>query len=497
MAIQSGIGTHVELRRGNFWVTRLVQQELPIEIGLAGHKQLDTVQTVWTNGVVDNRLNVAAMEKPVDVIIVKWVATGSCPYLYVWDGEQFRFVTDALGSGALGLSLSRQAVWTPDPHEIVCLGDETRLQPFKESYTIKLTSELCEASYIDHCKILVVDHSPTLEVHPTDKFMPPPFAASQIWALGFPIRPIRAFGNDGIDRTDALQEIDEIFAPPGPNLPQPQTGTRRPMSLTLDFGAITTDQPLVLVLTGWLQYGDASSNIANSQNSAIDVIWPTIEAETSPGNWSALDIQVGAPAGKTKTILCALPHSLERGTGRLRLTTTFEISWDRIALLQRQPLAQTQIHHIELGRAELGWHGFCDIKSRGPGQPATPDYNKPVDQPPWRTTLEGWCTRYGDVHELITKTDGQLVVLNGGDAMTLSFPAKDLPPRPVGSVRTFFLDMTGWDKENNANTVAGHRIEPLPGNQDDKHPSDGIRKDDWQVRYNTRWVPRHQFAPDR
>ena len=32
--------------------------------------------------------------------------TGSCPYLYAWDGNQFKFVTDILGAAPLGLPLN-------------------------------------------------------------------------------------------------------------------------------------------------------------------------------------------------------------------------------------------------------------------------------------------------------------------------------------------------------------------------------------------------------
>ncbi len=32
--------------------------------------------------------------------------TGSGPYLYAWDGERFRFVTDILGSAPMGLRVS-------------------------------------------------------------------------------------------------------------------------------------------------------------------------------------------------------------------------------------------------------------------------------------------------------------------------------------------------------------------------------------------------------
>src|SRR6185369_11409263 len=59
-----------------------------------------------------------------------------------------------------------------------------------------------------------------------------------------------------------------------------------------------------------------------------------------------------------------------------------------------------------------------------------------------------WCTRYGDVSELIGSRDEALVLMNGGDELTLKFTASSLPPKPVGSVREFFLYADGWDKDS-------------------------------------------------
>ena len=81
----TGIGTHVEVRAGTFLVSREVTGPT-IEIGVGDHRRLDSVQTVWTNGVVDNQLDVDPAAGPLTVV-EKVVATGSCPFLYAWDGK--------------------------------------------------------------------------------------------------------------------------------------------------------------------------------------------------------------------------------------------------------------------------------------------------------------------------------------------------------------------------------------------------------------------------
>ncbi|MDO8632065.1 MAG: hypothetical protein Q7R41_16400, partial [Phycisphaerales bacterium] len=287
----TGIGTHIELRKNDSRIVRQVN-ELPIEIGVGGRKTLDSLQTIWTNGVVDNQIDVAIGNAP-QTIIEKNVATGSCPFLYAWDGKRFRFVTDILGNAPLGLSLRRDVILPADADEFAVIGPADGFPPLDGMYTVQVTSEFCEVLYLDYVRLLAVDHPSDVEVHSTDKIMPPPFPPSELWALGNPRRLIRAEGSDGQDRTEALRAVDGVFAPPGLALPPPFRGMCHPLSLTLDFGVLPTDRPLVLALTGWLQYGQASTNIALSQSSRVEVIPPALEVEAADGAWTPVSVIVG------------------------------------------------------------------------------------------------------------------------------------------------------------------------------------------------------------
>jgi hypothetical protein len=91
-------------------------------------------------------------------------------------------------------------------------------------------------------------------------------------------------------------------------------------------------------------------------------------------------------------------------------------------------------------------------------------------------------TRYGDVLPLVAGRDGELVILNGGDALELRFAASDFPPLPPGRARTFFFYSVGWDKDGDHNVVDGNTVEPLP--------VVAAAGDDWRIRNNTRWVPK-------
>jgi Tfp pilus assembly protein PilF len=476
----SGIGTHVEVRAGEFVAVRSVSS-LPVEIGLGGRRQLDSVQTVWTNGIVDNQIQVTASGEPL-TIVEKNVAAGSCPFLYAWDGKRFRFVTDLLGNSPLGLSVRRGEVLPSDPDELVWVGDSRNLVLRDGHYVLQVTDELREVLYLDEARLVAADHALEVEVHPTDRLMPPPFPPSELWPLRSPRIPRTAIGDDGVERTRAVSAIDGDFAPPGSPLPPPLRGNTHPLALTLDFGPLADVHEPVLAMTGWLQYGDASTNIALSQNPNVAVVPTTLDMETADGAWQPVDVTVGMPAGKTKTIAIDLAGKLVPGVRRLRLRTSFELRWDRIALLERLPANAVEIHEARPVAADLQWRGFSEIRPRAPYHPTTPNWDTVLDRPPWRTTPEGWVTRYGDVLPLVAGRDGELVILNGGDSLELRFAASDFPPLPPGRARTFFFYSVGWDKDGDHNVVDGDTVEPLP--------VVAAAGDDWRIRYNTRWPAR-------
>ncbi len=473
----NGLGARLEARRGRLRVHRVVS-ELPVEIGLGGGDPLDALRVVWSNGIVDNALGVAVDREPF-ILEEKNVATGSCPFLYAWDGEGFRFVTDVLGNSPLGLSIRRGVPLDADPDELVRVD---ALAARDGRYLLAVTEEMREVLYLDSVRLVAVDHPPEVEVHPTDKLGPAPFPPSELWALGALRPPLRTASDDGVDRTAAVAELDGVYAPPGRPLPPPLRGLTRPLTIELELSPLEAGRPWVLALTGWLQYGDASTNIAVSQGAA-PVVPPRLEVETAAGRFEPLDVVVGMPAGKIKTILVDLAGKLGDGTRRLRLVTSFEIRWDRIVVGERLPAKSVSRHVARPIAAELYERGFSEIRSRAPGHPTTPEFAAVSATPPWRTALQGWMTRYGDVLELVAQRDERLALVGAGDAVELAFDAADFPPLAAGRVRTFFFYSVGWDKDGDLNVIGGDTVEPLPV----------AAPGDWQERFNTRWVPRDAF----
>ena len=491
----NGLGIRIEIASANFRVHRTVQAP-PIEIGVGPRDQLDSLTARWFDlpfNIVDVKVDPQRpLEVPEPVL-----PTGSCPYLYAWDGRGFRFVTDILGSAPLGLRVADTVFAAADPREHVWLGDETRFPPREGRYVVQITEELREVLYLDEAKLVVVDHPAGTEVHTTDKFRPgPPFPPGELWTLENRV-PLRAATRlDGRDCTDLLQAADDRrVSPHRLRIPQLR-GLAEPHGVVLDFGPLATNRPLVLALTGWLRFGGGMANVAASHHPDLPFPFPQLEVETDPDRWQPVDVVAGAPSGKTKTILIDLAGKLPPGSHRLRLSTAFEIHWDRIALFERRLAGDTRLVRLAPDRADLHWRGFSEYADLDWTFPLTPVYERVFQNAPWTITPRGWCTRYGPVEELIAHEDNALAILNGGDELTLEWAADRLPPRPPGTQRSFFLYTVGWDKDADFHVELGWKVEPLPwhGMDDQRYGREerpAFASDALMRRYTTRWVPQY------
>jgi hypothetical protein len=488
----SGIGCKVEVETGRLRLIRTVQH-LPVEVGVGKHRVLDSFVVHWFNWPQGSAEVPFTCKEPLFALELT-IQEGSCPYLYAWDGKGFRFVTDILGAAPLGLPLAAGRYIEADPEEIVWLGNEQTFPARDGAYQLQITEELREVLYLDEAKLVVVDHEPGTEVHSTDKLLPgKPFPKGTIMTLHNDHPLQRAETLDGQEVTTALKATDgRRVSPPELRVPQLR-GLAEPHGLVLDFGPLDASKPLVLVMNGWLRFGGAMANIAASQDPSLTFPFPSLEAEVAPGSWKVVDVIVGAPAGKTKAIVVDLEGKLEPGTRRLRLTQAFEIHWDRIALMEKEPNPRTKITFIAPSEADLHFRGFSALKKLPPDWPLTPDYDVVNTNSYWTITPGGWCTRYGDVSELVAARDEGFALLNGGDELTLKFAVSSLPLKPAGALREFFLYVDGWDKDSDFHVAAGTHVEPLPfhGMSDQLYgrekrpqfPSDLLHR-----KYNTRWV---------
>ncbi|HWN94361.1 MAG TPA: FG-GAP-like repeat-containing protein, partial [Methylomirabilota bacterium] len=473
----SGLGVRIDIAAGGLRVARRVH-ELPVEIGVGQHKQLDAVNPQWFELSPSYTEIVLTNCDPLRILELS-LPTGSCPYLYTWDGERFQFASDFLCSAPLGLPVAPGKYIEADEDEIVWLGNEQIFKPktsrngAKENYVLQMTEELREVLYLDEAKLLVVDHPAGTEVHSTTKLLPGKssagFGKHELVTLRNRLLLRSAANEAGLDVANALAEIDQHFASPS-RLREPQLrGLAEPHSVTVDFGELPVRKPLVLALTGWLRFGGGMANIAASSYSEFPFPFPTLEAEVN-GQWQRVNVEMGAPSGRSKTILVDLANELPPGARTLRVTAAFEIHWDRIALFERAGEMETKITRLAPSSTDLHWRGYSEMTELhtrpadtspsplngvrgGIGKRPTsttgnaeggvvrsptllvPDYTHVSSSPFWRITPSGWATRYGEVDELVAARDNAFVLVCGGDELTLEFAADQLAPKPAGMER--------------------------------------------------------------
>jgi tetratricopeptide (TPR) repeat protein len=489
----SGLGVRVEVR-SSAWQTLRTVTELPLEIGVGKIEKPDLIRSRWSDLSIPVSFELKADPKTVWNVIELELPTGSCPYLYAWDGAQYRFVTDILGAAPMGLHVSDNRLVDADPEELVWIGDDRRFAPRAGLYLLQITSELREVLFLDEAKLVAVDHAAGTEAHPTSKMLPgKPFSPHEILALTHRRHLHRAVRSDGADVTEALAEIDgRKIGPVARRKPQLR-GLAEPYDVTVDFGLLEIERPLVLALTGWLRFGGGMANVAASHDPDLPFPFPVLSVETDDGNWKPANVVVGVPCGKTKTILVDLTGILPAGSRRLRLSTAYELYWDRIALFEKADQTRVLTTRLSPVEADLHWHGYSEYEDRPSDEPLTPIHGQTSPNANWRIVPEGWCTRYGTVNELIAASDDQFVLLNSGDELTLAFSAPGLPALPDGFVRDFFLYSVGWEKDSDFHVESGSTVGPMPFHgMDDQRYGQAVSpaKNDnaWIERYNTRWV---------
>lgn len=481
-----GVGSVVEVHNGRAYQFHEMAGDV-LHLGLGKQDNAEVLRVVWTNGVPQNRLALAGNQQIVEEQLLK----GSCPFLYVWNGQRIAFVTDLLWGAPLGLPVA-PGVWaSSDPSELV------RVDGAKAEggvYDLRITEELWEAAFFDHVRLWVVDHPAEVEVASNLRIVPGESFGEEVRGSR-EVRPMAAaWDGEGREVTTVVARRDEVYA--DGYRPSPYQGVAaEPWSFTFDLGQ-APGAPVRLLLDGWIFPADASLNLAVAQRDDLPYLPPRLEVETAEG-WRVLAENVGFPAGKTKTLVIDTPP-LPVGVRKLRLVSTLWLHWDRLAwTLRPDDAAPTVVARLLPDSAELRFRGFSQLVRQAPNAPHAYDYARRAVDSPW-LPFPGRYTRYGDVRPLLAEPDDLSVILAPGDEMALRFETHDLPPVAEGYVRTLFLESHGWDKDADRNTFEPRRLEPLPFRAMTGYPwGEGEHYPDSPEhrRYRDEWLTREVVEP--
>ena len=489
---RDGIGSKLEVKVGDLYQLQYVTERVS-HFGLGTYDAADVVRVVWTNGVPQNVVKPQAKQR----ILEKQVLKGSCPFLYVYDGEQYQFVTDLLWRAPLGLVTSMGFVAPDETKDFVKISG-TQIQPKSGKYSIQITEELWETAYFDEVKLIAVDHPVGTDIFVNEQYTPPPFAAFKIYGVAEKRFPKSAVDHNGKDVSDALKAFDYRYAVE--HAPGAYQGVVEPHAVVLDLGDVPNNTPLTLFLGGWIFPTDTSINVALFQNPTINPRFPSVAVKDETGEWKTVIDMIGLPAGKNKTITVDLTGKFLSEDRRVRIETDMQIYWDTAFFTLGTQAVPMEVTTLNPDSADLHYRGFSEMYRPNLHAPHLFDYQKVTEAAQWRD-LAGYYTRYGDVAPLLQEVDDMYVILNAGDEITVEFDASRLPILKAGWVRDFILYSDGWDKDGDINTLTSQTVEPLPFHgmssypyPDTEHyPNDEVHRQ-YRREYNTRRIE-HLLPP--
>ena len=463
-------------------------------VGLGRRRRADRIKVLWPNDTWTARCCVRP--RATVQIVQSALLIASCPFLYAHDGQRLRFVTDLLGSAALGLPLTARSVYPIRPWEYVRIPPGA-LGGRGGRYRLLITDELRELVYLDRLQLVEVEHPRGTEVYGNDRYVMPPYFDFKLFLVRSPEPPRKALDHQGRDVTARLRRLDHRY-PDGFAVVDEMA---RPHGVTLDFG--TWDGPaggrLVLILSGGLWWGELL-NYRISQTRDLHLKLPQLEVASPGGGWRVAIKDLGIPAGRGKTFAVDITDHVRPGTVRLRIRTNMRLYWDRILLARDaavlepgRPGGGLRTRLLDPSAARLFFFGHARPL---PGDGLVPEGRDPQQVTPVSRyrPFSGMFTRYGDVRELLRRADDRFVIFHPGDGLELEFPRGGAGAR---TQRTSFLFLRGYDKDGDRNTAHPTTVTPLPFGAMPGYPYPGRLSypyDDEHLeyldRYNTRRVER-------
>jgi tetratricopeptide (TPR) repeat protein len=452
---RDAVGAKVELRAGSLRhkietvATTPAIAPADVLFGLGGRKVADVVRVLWPAGILQAETDVPPNAMSILELDRK---PSSCPFLYTWNGSRFEFVTDFLGGGEMGAWVAPGVRNVPDPDEYVRI-TATQLRERNGRYELRITNELEEALFLDRLQLLAIAHPKGVEVYPNEGLRSArvPLVMYSVRNPHPPASATDEHGHDVLEKIAARDRraVDDF------RLSSIQ-GYADEHALTIDIGAATPGERVLLLLTGWTDYAFSSDNVA-AQQAGLRSNPPALEAETF-GVWQVVVPEIGLPVGRPQTVVVDVTPWAKRGTRRFRISTTLRVYWDQVAV-DTSTETVSSAAAIDVQSAHLGWRGFSREISTGRLSLPTYDYDSVTPVSDWKR-LPGRYTRYGNIASLLATTDDQFVVASPGDEIAVAFAVP--PPLPEGWTRTFLLHADGFSKEMNVHSASPDVLAPLP-----------------------------------
>ncbi|MFC2076876.1 FG-GAP-like repeat-containing protein [candidate division KSB1 bacterium] len=448
-----GIGSRVEVKAGRFYQKQEATGPY-LRFGIGSLEQVDVVRVWWANNVIQNARNVGT-DSSLNVLEKPGVL-GSCPYVYAFDGDTYRFVSDALVTSTMGFYLAPDVWFPPDGDEYVII-PAGMVDEADGIVRLAVTEELREITYIDQLKLTAVDFpagsrpfsneifhtsQPEVRFHYVDEdrlLTPSARSGDRDVTRLISSADGRAFSGEKNYRYDGITEAQ---------------------SLVLELDGASSRGNLSLLVTGWVGWTNSSINRSIWQNGELSFRPPSLQVSTGSGGWRTILPEMGFPPGWFKTTIIDLAGLIPEDAEAMRILTNLDIHWDEIKILVGEPPSVSPAAARPPLSARLRWRGYSRTEYGSGARNIDFIWSDPLPDVGWPSS-RGQYTRYGDVLPRVAEVDNNYVVMNHGEAVMVEFPAFG-PPRP-GYERRYILYLAGWCKDGDPNSQFSQTVEPLPG----------------------------------
>ena len=466
---RDGVGTAVEVLAGSSYVRRRATGAR-VHFGLGAAERADVVRLRWPTGSYQ-----VFQDVPAGLLEAKEPPglTGSCPFLYGWDGEKFHFFGDFLGQAPIGIPLGRDGLVTPDFDEPYLLRGED-LKPKDGLIILQMKEEFREVTYLDAVHLSAIDRPAEAYTCADGRCKGPPFPQRELYGSTRVRPPRAAHDQDGNDVLPRLLERDDkaVRGFEGTEL----GGLATSHAVEIDVGPLAPGDKPILYLEGWVYWAGSNTEAALTQETAPDsarhTAIPTLEVPDGPPGadgktqWRTVIADLGWPAGSTtRGIPIPLAGLIRPDDPRVRISTNLLVAWDRALIGLDGGDDARSTTELPLVAADLHFRGVATAVRTGATDdgPELWDYATLTPSRALRWgQIPGLHTADGDVRDLLATPDDRVVTLDAGDEVTVMFDPRDLPAPAPGTVRDYLLRSWGWDKDSSFHTQAGQAVGPLP-----------------------------------
>ena len=377
----------------------------------------------------------------------------SCPFLYVWDGSRFNFITDMSGAGGMGYedASGTYPFWHPFPKDTVVVNGSL-LKEDSGKYRIVIAEDQNEITYLDEVELYAIDHAPGVEVVSSLAYSYSKEYPFFLHTIREPKTPVSARNETGEDIRRVISEIDH-------------TATRgeqfRFDAIEIDLGDLAAAKQIKLVYNGWMEWPTAIENNMRAEylknHPDEKYSYPNyVEVINEQGEWEKIEFPF--VQGKPKTFVLDISKWFKTDDYRIRINTWFKSHFDYIAV-DTSPDEELRVQKLPLTSANLYWKGPA-LQRGEEGGPLLPDFTR-TESSSLFYVWEGRFTKYGDVMPLLAKADDKFVIMHAGDAVELEFTSS----LPANKNRDYLVRTNAFYKRDFVRHLLGQKIgqvEPLP-----------------------------------